>query len=80
MTSRRQKKDEKEARRQLDHLFRRELDGVEAANRAVAALDPDCTMIFLTRSEYQDLLIRSRLPELASYKGKHITVVSDRQP
>jgi hypothetical protein len=54
-----------------------EVNGVQAANRAVAACAPGSSMIFLPRTLYQDLLTRSRVPDLARYKGKTIVVVSD---
>jgi len=54
-----------------------ELNGVEAANRAVANCAQDSTLIFLTKSEYQDLLYRSNLAELKTYKKKIICIVSD---
>lgn len=70
-----------QARHQLAAAFTpaaaQELNGVDAANRAVADAAPDSTMIFLPRSAYQDLLYRAGLSELKSYKGKHIVVVSD---
>lgn len=70
----------------LHHLFSNkpkhqpkpgELNGTEAANRAVAECAPDSSMIFLTRSEYQDLIYRAHLAELKTYKGKYIWIVSD---
>lgn len=54
-----------------------ELNGTEAANKAVAECAPDSSMIFLTRSEYQDLIYRAHLAELKTYKGKYIVIVSD---
>lgn len=54
-----------------------EINGVQLANRAVEACPSGCTMIFLARSAYQDLLTRSRVPDLCRYKGKTIVVVSD---
>lgn len=71
-----------EARRALNAAFGaapepKGLNGTEAANRAVAAAAPDSTVIFLTRSEYQDLIYRAGVAELKSYKGKRIFIVSD---
>jgi hypothetical protein len=54
-----------------------EVNGVQAANRAVASCAADVSMIFLPRTLYQDLVSRSRVPDLARYKGKTIVVVSD---
>ncbi len=54
-----------------------ELNGVQAANRAVANCGEDGTLIFLTRSEYQDLVNRSNVPDLKTYKKKTICIVSD---
>lgn len=54
-----------------------EINGVQLANRAVEACGEGCSMIFLSRSEYQDLLTRSRVPDLCRYKGKTIVIVSD---
>jgi hypothetical protein len=54
-----------------------ELNGVEAANKAVENCSPDSTIIFLKKSEYEDLLFRATLAELKIYKGKRIIVVSD---
>jgi peptidyl-tRNA hydrolase len=58
-------------------MQKRELNGVEAANRAVAQCAPDASLIFLKKSEYHDLLNRAVLPELKFYKKKYIVVVSD---
>lgn len=70
-----------QARRELGAVFApaaaQELNGIDAANRAVANAAPDSTVIFLASSAYQDLLYRAGLSELKSYKGKHIIVVSD---
>jgi hypothetical protein len=75
-----------EARRRLEELFcstaapprdEGKLNGVEAANRAVANAGPGSTLIFLKRTEYHDLLCRAGLPELKSYKGKQLMIVSD---
>lgn len=53
-------------------------NGVIAANQAVErATKEGSSMIFLTRSEYEDLIFRACLPELNSYKGKFVMVVSD---
>jgi hypothetical protein len=55
-----------------------ELNGTAIANKAVVeATAEGRSLIFLTRSEYQDLCHRAVLPELARYKGKAICVVSD---
>lgn len=75
MPSRAQQKALKKAEHALRSLG--ELNGVDAANRAVAACAPDATLIFLTRSAYSDLLTRSQVSELTRYKGKFIVVVSD---
>lgn len=53
------------------------VNGVEAANRAVANCAPDSSMIFLTRSEYEDLLSRAQVSDLRTYKKKTIVIVSD---
>lgn len=58
---------------------KKEINGVEAANKAVENCAPDSMIIFLTRSEYQDLLARANLPELKSYKKKMIIVTSDKE-
>lgn len=55
-----------------------ELNGTQAANRAVeAATARGSSLIVLTKSEYQDLCYRASLPELTRYKGKTIWIVSD---
>jgi hypothetical protein len=55
-----------------------ELNGTEAANRAVIESNAKgAGIIFLTRSEYQDLCYRANLSELSRYKGKTIFIVSD---
>jgi hypothetical protein len=55
-----------------------ELNGTAIANKAVAeATAEGRSLIFLTRSEYQDLCHRAVLPDLDRYKGKAICVVSD---
>jgi hypothetical protein len=72
MASRAQQKEAKRALRALG-----ELDGEAAANRAVERAGPDRSLIFLTRSVYEDLLARTCLPELKRYKGKHIVITSD---
>jgi hypothetical protein len=69
---------ERELSRSLNELT--QVNGIEAANLAVSKCDPDSTIIFLTRSEYQDLLSRSVLSELKRYKRKAIIVVSDPLP
>jgi CheY-like chemotaxis protein len=56
---------------------KKELNGLEAANRAVANCTPDSSIIFLTKSEYQDLLYRAKLNEMRNYKKKTIIIVSD---
>lgn len=53
------------------------VNGVEAANKAVAECAEDSSMIFLTKAEYEDLLFRSVLAELKTYKKKMIIVVSN---
>lgn len=54
------------------------INGTEAANRAVIEANAKRSgIIFLTRSEYQDLIFRAVLPELARYKGKTIWITSD---
>lgn len=55
----------------------RPVNGIEAANRAVAECAEDSSMIFLTKSEYEDLIFRAVVPELKTYKKKTIFVVSD---
>lgn len=55
----------------------KELNGLEAANRAVANCAPDSTLIFLTKSEYQDLVYRANLHDMKTYKKKTIIIVSD---
>jgi hypothetical protein len=72
---------------QLDELFSApapragdlvaRVDGKAAANKAVAECDPDSSMIFLTKSEYEDLIYQAVVAELKTYKKKVIIVVSD---
>lgn len=54
------------------------LNGTEVANKAaVEAAAKGSGIIFLTRSEYQDLCYRANLPELRRYKGYTIWITSD---
>lgn len=75
MPSRAQQKAIKNAVRQLRNLG--ELNGVDAANRAVEGCAEDTTLIFLHRSEYEDLCYRNCVDKLDRYKGKQIVVTSD---
>lgn len=55
-----------------------ELNGTTLANTAVADANArGGSIIFLTRTVYQDLCYRANLPELARYKGKAIWITSD---
>lgn len=55
-----------------------DLNGTAIANQAVVEANAKgSSIIFLTRSAYQDLCYRANLPELARYKGKTIWIVSD---
>jgi hypothetical protein len=56
---------------------KKELNGLEVANKAVANCGPDSSIIFLTKSEYQDLLYRANLHDMKTYKKKSIIIVSD---
>lgn len=56
---------------------KKELNGLEAANMAVANCAPDSSIIFLTKSQYQDLLYRANLHDMKTYKKKTIFIVSD---
>ena len=56
---------------------KKELNGLDAANMAVANCTPDSSIIFLTKSQYQDLLYRANLHDMKTYKKKTIFIISD---
>jgi hypothetical protein len=69
-----------EAERKLTLVMnepKKELNGLEAANMAVANCAADSSIIFLTKSQYQDLLYRANLHDMKTYKKKTIFIVSD---